>query len=56
MTIANRVQVLEPISKRWVKLDTATGRIIALKRTPGQWANITQRFVSGLTKAALKGE
>lgn len=39
--IANRVQVRHPILDRWVKLDTLTGRIIAVRRALGPWANVS---------------
>lgn len=41
--VKDRVQVLNPITKRWVKLDTKTGRIIAHKRTPGPYKGIRIR-------------
>ena len=34
------VQVYNPKIKRWVKIDTKTGRIIAHKKTLGSYKNI----------------
>ena len=34
----NRVQLQNPMTKEWVKVNTKTGRIIGRKKTP--WKNI----------------
>ena len=39
----DRVQLKNPITKRWVKVDTKLGRIIAHKRTFGSYKNIKKR-------------
>ena len=36
----NRVQLFHPIRRRWVKLDSSTGRIVDEKVTPGPWAKV----------------
>ncbi|WP_420454035.1 hypothetical protein [Rubrivirga sp.] len=41
--VKNRVQVLNPVTKRWVKLDTKTGRIIDHKKTPGEYKGIRKK-------------
>ena len=35
-----RVQVRNPIIDRWVKLDTRTGRIVGVKKSPGPYKNV----------------
>lgn len=39
----NRAQLLKPDGKRWMKIDTKTGLIIAFKKTPGPYKNIKRR-------------
>ena len=41
--VRDRVQVLNPITKRWVKLDTRTGRIIDHKKTPGPYKGVRKK-------------
>jgi hypothetical protein len=41
--ILDRVQLRHPITGRWVKIDTRTGRIVATKRSPGPWASLVER-------------
>jgi len=41
--ISNRVQAKNPITKKWVKIDTQTGRIINHKKTPGPYKNIKEK-------------
>ena len=41
--VKDRVQVLNPMTKRWVKLDTRTGRIIDHKKTPGPYKGIRKK-------------
>lgn len=41
--VSNRVQVLNPVTKRWVKLDTKTGRIVDHKRTPGPYKGVRKK-------------
>jgi hypothetical protein len=38
-----RVQLKNPITNRWVKLDTKTGRIIDTKKSPGPYKNIPRK-------------
>jgi hypothetical protein len=40
---ATRVQVKNPITDRWVKLDTTTGRIVETKKTPGPYKGVPRR-------------
>jgi hypothetical protein len=41
--ISNRVQVLNPVTKRYVKIDTERGRIVDHKKSPGPYKNIRKR-------------
>ena len=41
--VKNRVQVLNPVTKRWVKLDTTTGRIIDHKKTSGPYKGVRKK-------------
>jgi len=36
------VQILHPLTQRYVKLDATTGRVVCVKRTSGPFANIPQ--------------
>lgn len=38
--VKNRVQVKNPLTERWVKLDTKTGRIVDHKKTPGPYKGV----------------
>ncbi len=38
--ISKRIQVLNPVTKRYVKIDTDRGRIIEHKKSPGPYKNI----------------
>ncbi len=38
--IKNRLQAFNPRIKRWVKIDTTTGRIIAHKKTPHPYKHV----------------
>lgn len=38
-----RVQVKNPVSDRWVKLDTRTGRIVDTKKSPGPYKGVPRR-------------
>jgi hypothetical protein len=48
----NRVQILNPVTQRWVKVDTYTGCIIAHKKTPEPYKNIRQQG-AGCSTAAV---
>jgi hypothetical protein len=37
------VQVKNPITERWVKLNTKTGRIVDTKKSPGPYKNIPRK-------------
>ena len=38
-----RVQVHNPVTKQWVKLDTKTGRIVDSKKSPGPYQNVPKK-------------
>ena len=39
---STRVQIKNPVTDRWVKLDTRTGRIVDTKKSPGPFKNISK--------------
>ena len=41
--ISKRIQVLNPVTKRYVKIDTDRGRIIDHKKSPGPYKHIRKR-------------
>ena len=41
--ISHRVQALNPVTKKWVKIDTSTGRIVNHKRTSGPYKGIRKK-------------
>ncbi len=41
--VRNRVQHYNPKTKKWVKQDTKTGRIIGQKRTTGRYRNVRSK-------------
>jgi len=41
--IAERVQAKNPVTNRWVKIDTRTGRIIDHKKSPGPYKRIRKK-------------
>lgn len=41
--VKDRVQLQNPRTKRWVKLDTKTGKIVAVKKTDGPYKGITKK-------------
>jgi len=42
-SISKRVQALNPVTKRWVKIDTETGKIIAHKRSSTPYKNVRKK-------------
>lgn len=38
--IRDRTQLRHPLLDRRVKLDTRTGRIVAVKKSPGPWSRV----------------
>jgi hypothetical protein len=40
---STRVQVKNPVTKQWVKLDTKTGRIVDSKKSPGPYKGIPKK-------------
>lgn len=43
--VKDRVQALNPVTKRYVKIDTDTGRIIAHKKSAGPFKGIREATV-----------
>jgi len=41
--VRNRIQVLNPKTKRWVKIDTSKGKIISHKKTYGPYKGIRKK-------------
>jgi len=41
--ISKRVQVLNPVTKRYVKIDTERGRIVDHKKSPGPYKNVRKK-------------
>ena len=41
--VKGRVQVKNPITNRWVKLNTKTGRIVSHKSTTGPYKNVRRK-------------
>ncbi len=41
--VSNRVQVKNPITSRWVKFDTTSGKIIEHKSTPGPYKGVRKK-------------
>ena len=41
--VKNRIQVRNPVTDRYVKIDTTTGRIIDRKKTKGPYKGIPQK-------------
>ncbi len=41
--ISKRIQVLNPVTKRYVKIDTERGRIIDQKKSPGPYKSVRRR-------------
>ena len=41
--VKERVQVQNPVTKSWVKIDTKSGRIVDVKRTPGPYKGVKQK-------------
>lgn len=43
--VRDRVQALNPVTKRYVKIDTDTGRIIAHKKSAGPYKGVREAAV-----------
>jgi hypothetical protein len=41
--ISKRVQALNPVTRKWVKIDTSTGRIIAHKRSSTPYKGVRKK-------------
>ena len=41
--VKERFQVMNPVTKRWVKIDTKSGRIVDSKKTPGPFKGVTKK-------------
>lgn len=44
--IKDRVQALNPVTKRYVKIDTTTGRIVDHKKSAGPYKGVRQADLS----------
>ena len=42
-TVKSRVQVKNPVTDRWVKVDTRTGRIVDHKKSPGPYKGVKKK-------------
>lgn len=40
---STRVQVKNPVTERWVKIDTVNGRIVDTKKSPGPYKGIPKK-------------
>lgn len=40
---SNRVQIKNPVTGRWVKFDTNSGRIVDHKKSPGPYKGIKKK-------------
>jgi hypothetical protein len=40
--VTDRLQALNPVTKRYVKIDTSTGRIVDHKKTPGPYKGVRE--------------
>jgi hypothetical protein len=38
--VRERIQVMNPVTKQWVKIDTKSGRIVDSKKTPGPYKGV----------------
>ena len=41
--VSKRVQARNPVTKKWVKIDTHTGRIIDHKKSPGPYKGVRKK-------------
>jgi hypothetical protein len=41
--VKSRFQVKNPVTKKWVKIDTKSGRIIDAKKTPGPYKGVRKK-------------
>jgi hypothetical protein len=41
--VKDRVQVKNPVTNRWVKLDTNSGRIVDHKKSPGPYKGVKKK-------------
>jgi hypothetical protein len=41
--VKHRVQVKNPVTNRWVKIDTTSGRIVDHKKTPGPYKGVRKK-------------
>jgi len=42
-SISKRVQALNPVTKKWVKIDTSTGRIVNHKKSSGPYKGVRKK-------------
>lgn len=41
--VSKRVQALNPVTGKWVKINTQTGRIVSHKKTTGPYKNVRKK-------------
>ena len=41
--VRDRIQVLNPVTRRWVKIDTKTGKIVEQKKTFGPYKGVRKK-------------
>lgn len=41
--VRDRIQVRNPVTDRWVKIDTRTGRIVDHKKSPGPYKGVRKK-------------
>ena len=41
--VKSRIQVKNPVTNRWVKIDTGTGRIVDHKKTSGPYKGVRKK-------------
>jgi hypothetical protein len=42
-TVRERVQIQNPVTKQWVKIDTKSGKIVDTKKTPGPFKGVSKK-------------
>jgi len=41
--VKERIQVQNPVTKQWIKIDTKSGRIVDVKKSPGPYKGIQKK-------------
>jgi len=42
-SVKNRIQIQNPVTKQWIKIDTKNGKIVDSKKTPGPYKGVRQK-------------